>query len=270
MHTTDPEQPTFAAELSEFPAAAATDPADQPTVESPSTSATPDADPAPLVQSSSVPSYLPSSPRRWPAPLPRAASRGPSPRVVLVAVGLLVVIALVGLGAITLHSAFSTPPVATPVVSRPTATVHTTATAVPTMPNFSVPAGRIGFGYGGNTHSSQTCFGTSALPALMYSLDNGGTVAVDWWVQVTQTLPDGKTLWVGTAPPYGTLPVGQSGQLQLQPDPSLCGELIGHHGAVQFSATVFYGGTGGVTVTDTITPPPPGTATPTPTLPPTP
>lgn len=204
-------------------------------------------------------------------PAEPAAHTGASPHVLLVAVGVLIVLALVGLGAIKLHSALPPPAVPTHVVSRATATIQATSTAVPTLPNFTVPNGQIGFRASGAITSAQTCLGTAALPPLTLNVGNSGNVAVDWWVQVTQTLPDGKTLWTGSAPPYGTLPTGQSGQLLLQPDASLCGQLIGHSGTVQYTATVFYGGgNGAFTVTDTITPPPPGTSTPTPTAPPTP
>lgn len=198
------------------------------------------------------------------------ARRGGSSRVLLVAVAALIVLALVGLGAVKLRGALTPPATPTRVVSHPTQTPQGTPTAVPTMPNFKVPNGKIAFGYNGDTSATQVCASTAALPPLTFALDNSGNVAVDWWVEVKQTLPDGKTLWTGTAPPYSTLPAGQSVQLQLQPDAGLCGQLIGHHGTMQYSATVYYGGgTGAFTISDTITPPPPGTATPTPTVPPT-
>jgi hypothetical protein len=207
----------------------------------------------------------------WPDGPKRSGAGSQSSRVLLAAVAVLVVIALVGLGALKLHSTLSTAPAPTPIASRPTATGHLTATAAPTMPNFSVPNGKIAFDYSGDTNPSSTCIGTASLPPTTINLNNSGNVAVDWWVQLTQTLPDGKTLWAGALPPYNTLPAGQSVQLQVQPDPGLCGELIGHHGVVQYTATVYFGGgTGQFTITETVTPPPPGTATPTPTLPPTP
>jgi hypothetical protein len=191
--------------------------------------------------------------------------------VVLIAAGILVALALVGLGAAKLRGAAQTGSRQTPTAGRGTVTAHGTATAVPTIPNFSVPTGHLSVDYQGALTSSQTCIGTDALPELTINLSNGGNVAVDWWVQIKQMLPDGKTLWAGPSPPYNTLPPGQTAQLNVQPDPGLCGELIGHSSKVQYTATVNYGGGSGMfTITDTITPPPPGTSTPTPTVPPTP
>jgi hypothetical protein len=265
VYTTDPEQPAHPRDQSELPAAIPSEPDDRPTVVAADTSLAP-LPTKPESEGVSL-AYAP-RPAPWPAAPTRAASRSSSPRVLLGTVGVLIVLALVGLGAVKLRGALTPPPAPTRVAIHPTATAHVTATAVPTMPNFTVPNGKIGFGAGGATNSSQTCAATAALPALTIYLYNSGNVPVDWWIEVKQTLPDGKTLWTGTNPPYGTLPVGQGGQLQLQPDASLCGELIGHPGAVQYTATVFYGGTGGFTITDTITPPR-GTSTRSPTGPPT-
>jgi hypothetical protein len=261
VDTTDPEQPAHTVDQPDLPAAIVSEPDDRPTPVAAETRLTP---PPTTPETASVaPAHAPR-----PAAPTRIAASPPSPRALLGTVGVLIVLALVGLGAIKLRGVLTPPPAPTRVAIHPTATAHVTATAVPTMPNFTVPNGKLGFDAGGDLNSSQTCAATAVLPALTIYLYNSGNVPVDWWIEVKQTLPDGKTLWTGTDPPYGTLPAGQSGQLRLQPDASLCGEFTGHPGPAQYTATVFYGGTGGFTITDTITPPP-GTSTRTPTGPPT-
>ncbi len=120
----------------------------------------------------------------------------------------------------------------------------------------------IDFGLFGPRSSSQQCDGGQPLPPVAVGLSNmQSTVPVDWWVDIHDTLPDGKLLWAGGLPPYGTLTAGQSTTLQLVPDPALCVELATKSAPVTFHATVGYGGIGSEVVTDTITPPAPGSVT---------
>ena len=236
-----------------------------------------------------------SVPRTPIAPRATRSSTRPTPQLIMVACGALFAFALVGLGAIGLLNTNSN--LASQEARTPTATAQLPANVVPTLPSFGVAQATISFGYvgapqfaaagtsvptnagGSGTGSpnsapievAQTCTGTDALPSVTIMLANQGTVDVEWWVDLTQVLPDGKTLWAGAAPPYDTLPAGQTSELQLLPDPGVCGELIGKTSAVAFQTIVEYaGGVGQFTLTDTITPPPPGTSTPTPTVPPTP
>lgn len=152
-------------------------------------------------------------------------------------------------------------------VASGTATHHTTPTAtlapqVTSTPP-AIPAGVIKFGGGGDTTATQQCNGTQPLDNLTYSLSNTqSTVAVDWWVDVQGTTPDGKSPWASANRPYGTLPAGQLDSFTLTPNPVLCTQLAGQPPAV-YKAVVSYGGVGAFNITDTITSGPGAGPTPT-------
>lgn len=145
----------------------------------------------------------------------------------------------------------------------PIATQAPQATATPPP----IPAGVIKFGGGGDTTATQQCTGTQPLPTLSYSLDNShSTVAVDWWVDVQGSAPDGTTPWAFANRPYGTLPAGQTDGFILTPVATLCAELAGQPPTV-YKATVSYGGVGAFAITDTIVAGPGANPTPTSTPP---
>lgn len=204
----------------------------------------------------------PTLPSQLPTPQPPTPRRG---RTLWVLALLVVLIALIlfGLGAMALSllggAATSTTKRATPTLIATMSPVQ----ATPTLPSFSVPNAAIKFAAGGQFASTQQCNGTQPLAGLALYMDNAqSTISVDWWVSVTDKMPDGKHIWASAGPPYGTLPAGKGTSATLTPDPALCGEIQGKSSPVTYHATVFYGGIGGFTLTDTITPPP-GTPAPT-------
>lgn len=168
----------------------------------------------------------------------------------------LLVLVVFGLGAMALSLLGGGRSTATH--ATPTATAMATATGVQptaTLPSFSVPNAVIRFGGGGQVASAQQCNGTQPLDGLSLDLDNShSTISVDWWVSITDKMPDGKHIWASAGPPYGTLPAGTSTSVTLTPDPALCGEIQGKSSPVTYHATVFYAGMGSFSVTDTITP----------------
>ena len=146
------------------------------------------------------------------------------------------------------------------------AAAPTTQTA-PSAPLTAIPTAVVNFSVLQPTGFAQTCSATDALSPLTLTLDNGGSnMVANWWLEVDQHIPGTKTPWAYGNPPYGTLPLGQSGTLALTPDPTLCGQMLaqGVSTPVEYKAYVHYAGMGQVTLTDTVTPPPPGTATATP------
>jgi hypothetical protein len=197
-------------------------------------------------------------------PVPSLPPKSPTPRSrrtlwAYAVIAALLVVALFGLGAMALSLLGGAPT----TVRHPTPTVTATATAnaqaTATLPSFSVPNAVIKFDGGGQLQGTQTCDGIQPLDGLSLSLDNAhSTISVDWWVSVTDKMPDHKHVWASAGPPYGTLRAGESTGVTLTPDPALCGELQGKPGPVTYHATVFYAGIGGLTLTDTITPPPGG------------
>lgn len=168
----------------------------------------------------------------------------------------LLVLALFGLGAMALSLAGGTSTTAKRAAPTVTAT-PASAQSIATLPSFSVPDAVIKFGGSGQLKSTQECNGIQPLDGLALSLDNShSTISVDWWVSVTDKMPDHAHVWASAGPPYGTLPAGESADVTLTPDPGLCGELQGQPGSVTYHATVYYAGIGSFSVTDTITPPP--------------
>ena len=138
------------------------------------------------------------------------------------------------------------------------ASTASTVAASPTARPSLVPAvqGVIKFGSGGDTSTTQQCNGVQQLGTLNVFLDNSkSNVAVEWWVSVGQAAPDGKESWAAVSQPYGTLMAGQSQSLGITPISTLCTQLAGRGEPVMYTATVLYGGVGGIAITDTITPP---------------
>jgi hypothetical protein len=125
----------------------------------------------------------------------------------------------------------------------------------PTVDQFALPNDVLQFGVGGTTANNQQCSGSNPLDPLTFTLYNSGTVPVDWFVSVPDPTPDGKLPWAVAGAPYSTLPAGQSSGLTITPDPSLCALLAHATAPVTYHATIFYGGVGGSTITDTVTPP---------------
>lgn len=155
---------------------------------------------------------------------------------------------------------------ATSTTSNGPAAAPTTETA-PSAPLTAIPTAVVNFSVLQPTTFTQTCSGTEALSPLTLALDNGGSnMVANWWLEVDQHIPGTSAPWAYGAPPYGTIPRGQSTTMALTPDATLCGQMLAHGvtAPVVYKAYVHYAGMGQVTLTDTVTPPPPGTATATP------
>ena len=138
-------------------------------------------------------------------------------------------------------------------------TATSTATALPGATFPPLPNAVIAFGGGAASTTSEQCNGPAPLDPVTLVLDNSrSTISVDWWIQITDTTPDGKLLWASGTPPYGTLRAGQSTVAGLNPDPTLCTQLLNATSPVTYHATVFYGGVSGFTVSVVVMPPGPG------------
>ncbi|HYM27488.1 MAG TPA: hypothetical protein VET66_05030, partial [Steroidobacteraceae bacterium] len=85
--------------------------------------------------------------------------------------------------------------------------------------------------------------------------NSGSTVAVDWWVNVASSTPDGKQPWASVNQPYGTLPAGQRVTVTVSPNPALCGQLAGRTAPEQYKLDISYGGVGGAELVDAVKPP---------------
>jgi hypothetical protein len=134
-----------------------------------------------------------------------------------------------------------------------------TATPLPGITFPPLPNAVIAFGGGTSSTTTLQCNGLAPLDPVTLVLDNShSTISVDWWIQITDTTPDGKLVWASGTPPYGTLPAGQSATVALDPDPTLCTALLKATSPVTYHATVFYGGVGGFDVSVVVVPPGPG------------
>jgi hypothetical protein len=212
----------------------------------------PDADPA----GSSVPEPAASG-----SPLRRRAGR------VATAAGLLVVV-LLGVLAVRAGGAISEI-----LLAQPTPTGTSAAHAPTPLPNpTALPAGPVAtlapaviaagaYWSGGGSAISQACDGSQTLSASTFEVDNSrSTVAVDWWVNIANSTPDGKQPWASVSAPYGTLPAGQRITVTVWPNAIICGQLATRTALEVYHLDVFYGGVGGAELVDSVKPP---TATPT-------
>jgi hypothetical protein len=120
----------------------------------------------------------------------------------------------------------------------------------------AVPTAVISFGVSQPTTFTQQCSAAQPLAPLTLTLDNSrSTISVDWWLDIPPSVPHGQTPWAIANPPYGTLPAGQTANVSLTPDGTLCSLLVGQSAPVTYRASLFFGGVGEVTISDTITPP---------------
>jgi hypothetical protein len=178
----------------------------------------------------------------------------------------IVVLLCAGVGVValraTLASASTPRGTATNEASRMAILARTatgTATALPGATFAPLPNAVIAFGGGATSTTSELCNGPAPLDPVTLVLDNSrSTISVDWWIQITDTTPDGKLLWASGVPPYGTLRAGQSTVAELDPDPTICTQLLNASSPVTYHATVFYGGVSGFTISVVVMPPSPG------------
>lgn len=174
----------------------------------------------------------------------------------LAALAALLVVVAVGAGVFAL--AARRPASAPPVDSLATAIAR--ATPLPTattsgLTTAAAPSATIRFDVWRTTFSQQ-CDGTQALPSITTTLDNTrSTIAVDWWLDIQDKTPDGKTLWATADVPYGTTPMKYTQDVSILPDNTLCAALQGKRSPVTYHVIVNYAGLGEITITDTIGPP---------------
>jgi hypothetical protein len=132
-------------------------------------------------------------------------------------------------------------------------------TAVPVQPVATLAPAVIATGVSWSDSGSaigQSCQGSQALGASSFVVDNShSTVAVDWWVNIATSTPDGKQLWASVSMPYGTLPAGQSITVMVWPNPIICGQLAGRTALEPYHLDVFFGGIGGAELLDSVKPP---------------
>jgi hypothetical protein len=191
----------------------------------------------------------------------------------VVAGGLLVVM-LLGVLALSARGAVSSILLANPT---PAATSPARVTAAQPSPT-TVPSGPLAtlapaiiatgvYWSGGGSAIIQSCDGSQTLGANTFVVDNSrSTVAVDWWVNIANSTPDGKQLWSSLSLPYGTLPAGQSVSVTVWPNPAICQQLASRTAQENYKLDVFFGGVGGAELVDSVKPPAGGSpaATPTP------
>jgi hypothetical protein len=91
----------------------------------------------------------------------------------------------------------------------------------------------------------------------MVTLDNtGSTVAVDWQISISDTDPAGN-VWATASQISGTVPAGQSATVTITPISTLCQDMTGASGAINYTAIISNtpaGSTNQATVTDTVSP----------------
>ncbi len=202
------------------------------------------------------------------SPGPPAEPGAPGGRVrqltsrVTTAAGLLVIVVL-GVLVVSARGAVSEILLAQPTPTGTSAVALATPAPSPT----AVPAGPVAtlapaiistgvFWSGGGAAIGQSCDGAQTLGASSFVVDNShSTVAVDWWVNVATTTPDGKQPWAATSMPYGTLPAGQSITVTVWPNPLICGQLAGRTALEPYRLDVSYAGVGGTQLVDSVKPP---------------
>jgi hypothetical protein len=168
---------------------------------------------------------------------------------------LLVVVAIgAAVHALAARRSTSAPPVDALATAIARATPRPTATSTG-LTTAAVPSATIRFDVWRTTFSQQ-CDGTQALPAITTTLDNTrSTIAVDWWLDIEDKTPDGKTLWAAADMPYGTTPMKYIQDVSIMPDSALCAALQGKTSPITYHVMVNYAGLGEITITDTISPP---------------
>jgi hypothetical protein len=107
--------------------------------------------------------------------------------------------------------------------SSGTPTTSSTATATAT-PVRATPTPYVVFQARGDTHFVQDCQTPSTiLPGLAIIIDNtASNRAVDWTVQIRQTIGASGQLWAAASPDHGTVAAGGTATLTITPRSSIC------------------------------------------------
>jgi cytoskeletal protein RodZ len=136
----------------------------------------------------------------------------------------------------------STPPASSTVTTQPTASPRPTATPVPGA--FSISAVQI----------QQNCTLVLPLPSFMLTLYNHTSGPVGYQTDIITDMPGTSTPWASASPASGTIPAGNSRQVTVTPNSSLCTDSL-LSGTQPFVLTIsaVSGATGTFTVTDSVT-----------------
>jgi hypothetical protein len=115
-------------------------------------------------------------------------------------------------------------PTSTPTATSPTGSTAT-ATATPThAAPAPTPTPYVVFQARGDTHFTQNCQTPSTiLPGLAVTIDNtASNRAVDWTVQISQTIGTSGQLWAAASPDHGTVAAGGTASLTITPRGDIC------------------------------------------------